>query len=133
MHFLQKKVIIAQNISDCLDNGRKPSQVISVDSYIILENRSKLYGNRCFHCEMALDGGFLWISTVPLRSISWTHRSVGALLKSGERGDESQFVRQVRIHTSCKFNATATQGIEERPARTWVLNDTWPNNEHKMK
>ena len=66
--------------------------------------------------------------------ISWTHSSVGAL-KSGERGDEShmQFVRLVRIHTSCTFNATATQGIEERPARTWVLNDTWQNIEHKMK
>ena len=53
---------IKQEISDKLDYGRKPSQVISV--VVFTSKIVKIAQDKCSHCVMALDGDLQWLLMV---------------------------------------------------------------------
>ena len=64
---------MAKEISDMLDIGRKPSQVISV--VFFTAKIGKIAKNKCSHCAMTLDCCFQLLSTARLHRMitQWVH------------------------------------------------------------
>ena len=92
------KQAYCKEISDMLDIGRKPSQVMSV--VVDINNILKSHRVRCSNCAMALDDSFRWLSTIATQSIAIARndRTVSTILYTCTRHRPERHSHLNRCH-----------------------------------